>query len=69
MIDELWRWKLFTADMMVAIMEVFMLMSCLQMWLARRYDKRATKVFVQKRPTSGMEAVVIHSESPSRLET
>jgi hypothetical protein len=46
--------------MVVAIMEVFMLMSCLQMWLARRYDKRATEVIVQKWPTSGMEAVVIH---------
>jgi hypothetical protein len=47
MIDELWRWKLSTADMMVAMMRgVYVDDSCLQMWSARRVGKTATKVVV-----------------------
>jgi hypothetical protein len=43
--------------------------SCLQLWSARRARQESKKVAVRKKPISGMEAVVIHSESPSRLET
>jgi hypothetical protein len=35
----------------------------------KELDKRAREVMVQKKPISGMEAVIIHCESPSRLET